>query len=256
MIAGDRERFRASVQMAEWPAPLRVHAFTTLRGPAGASIAPFDSFNLGMHCGDDAAAVMRNRDALVEHLGLPSRPRWLRQVHGTAVVSCDNEACADEPEADAAVTTKPGIVLATLTADCLPVLFCSEDGGVIGAAHAGWRGLSAGVLENTIASMRTPPEKILAWLGPAAGPQSYEVGDEVRTAFVDIDPHAASAFAATRRGHSLCDLYALARLRLANVGVTAVFGGDQCTISDPRRFYSYRRDGQTGRMASLIWINR
>ena len=148
------------------------------------------------------------------------------------------------------------MVLAILTADCMPVLLCSEDGSVIGAAHAGWRGLAAGVLENTVTSMRMPAERILAWLGPAAGPQAYEVGDEVRVAFVDSDPHAASAFVPTRIGHWLCDLYALARSRLASVGVMRVYGGDLCTISDPQRFYSHRRDSRTGRMASLIWINR
>lgn len=240
----------------EWPAPSHVHAFTTLRGPAGSSIAPFDGFNLGTRCGDDADAVTRNRHALVEHLGLPSQPQWLRQTHGTTVATCDDAIYVDEPEADAAVTTTPGVVLAILTADCMPVLFSSEDGSAIGAAHAGWRGLAAGVLENTIASMRTPPENIMAWLGPAAGPQAYEVGDEVRAAFVETDSCATSAFAATRPGHWLCDLYALARLRLASVGAMHVYGGDLCTISDPQRFYSHRRDSRTGRMASLIWINR
>jgi len=143
-------------------------------------------------------------------------------------------------------------VLAILTADCLPVLFCSDDCRTIGAAHAGWRGLARGVLESTVMAMRVPPERILAWLGPAAGPQAYEVGDEVRAAFVDKDSRAASAFAATRPGHALCDLYALARLRLAAIGVTRVSGGGLCTISDPQRFFSHRRDGRTGRMASLI----
>ncbi len=253
MTASVREPFRSSVLIAEWPASSAVHALTTLRGPAGVSIAPFHHFNLGMRCGDDASAVTRNRDALVEHLDLPSAPRWLQQVHGATVVSCDHNE-DDEPEADAAVTATPGLVLAILTADCLPVLFASDEGGVIGAAHAGWRGLAAGVLESTVAAMQVAPEKILAWLGPAAGPQAYEVGDEVRAAFADIDPRAASAFVATRRGHWLCDLYALARLRLANVGVTRASGGGLCTISDSQRFFSYRREGRTGRMASLAWI--
>ena len=286
----ERTRFRDSLLIAEWFAPTHVHALTTLRGPAGESQPPFDSLNLGVRCGDDAevvasnraALIASNRAALIAQLDLPSQPLWLRQVHGREVwhfddrgpATCHSERSEEsvaaatsgpltafgmtsvEPEADAAVTTRPGVVLAILTADCLPVLFSSEDGSVIGAAHAGWRGLAAGVLENTLASMRTPPEKIVAWLGPAAGPQAYEVGVEVRAAFVDADPQAACAFAATRPDHWLCDLYALARLRLANVGMTAVSGGDLCTISDPRRFYSYRRDGQTGRMASLIWINR
>jgi len=240
---------------AAWPAPSPVHAFTTLRGPAGGSVAPFDNCNLGLRCGDDAATVDGNRDALVAHMGLPSAPRWLRQVHGTTVVSCDEAAGGVEPEADAAVTTTPGVVLAILTADCLPVLFCSDDGSAIGAAHAGWRGLAAGVLERTVDSLQVSPDRLLAWLGPAAGPQAYEVGDDVRSAFVDNDQLAASAFASTRPGHWLCDLYALARLRLAAAGVTRVSGGKLCTISDPQRFYSFRRNGQTGRMASLILIN-
>ena len=250
-----RALFERSCLLPEWRAPQRVHAFTTLRGPAGASIAPFDNFNLGMRCGDDVGVVARNRDALGEQLNLPSRPQWLRQTHGTAVATCNDAVCIDEPEADAAVTTKADVVLAILTADCLPVLFCSDDGSTIGAAHAGWRGLAAGILESTVAAMRVPPEKILAWLGPAAGPLAYEVGDDVRAAFLDADSRAASAFAATRPGHCLCDLYALARLRLAASGVTRVSGGTLCTISDPQRFYSHRRDRMTGRMATLIWIN-
>ncbi|MBS0211822.1 MAG: peptidoglycan editing factor PgeF [Proteobacteria bacterium] len=166
-------------------------------------------------------------------------------------------ACGEregEESADAAITSNPGVVLAILTADCLPVLFCSDAGDETGAAHAGWRGLSAGVLENTVAAMRTPPERLLAWLGPAAGAQAYEVGEEVRAAFVDADPAAANAFVATRPGHWLCDLYALARLRLAHAGVARVYGGGLCTLTDTRRFYSYRREGATGRMASLIWL--
>ncbi|HTA65036.1 MAG TPA: peptidoglycan editing factor PgeF, partial [Xanthomonadaceae bacterium] len=171
------------------------------------------------------------------------------------VVRVDDASGTDEePEADAAVTTSPGVVLAILTADCLPVLFCSDDGAAVGAAHAGWRGLAGGVLERTVEGMRIAPEKLLAWFGPAAGSQAYEVGGEVRAAFVDRDPAAANAFAAMRTGHWFCDLYALARLRLGRIGVTSVHGGDLCTISDPQRFYSFRRDGRTGRMASLIYI--
>ena len=278
----ERTRFRDSLLIAEWFAPTHVHALTTLRGPAGESQPPFDSLNLGVRSGDNAEVVASNRAALVAQLNLPSQPRWLRQVHGREVwqfddrgpATCHSERSEEsvtaaasgsltafgmtsvEPEADAAVTTRPGVVLAILTADCMPVLFSSEDGSVIGAAHAGWRGLAAGVLESTIASMRTPPGKIIAWLGPAAGPQAYEVGDEVRAAFIDLDLCAASAFVATRPGHWLCDLYALARLRLAAVGVKRVSGGGLCTISDPQRFFSHRRDRMTGRMASLIWINR
>lgn len=287
----------ASVLRADWPAPPGVHAFTTLRGPAGESVAPFDGFNLGLRCGDDPGAVLDNRMRLRLGARLPSPPRWLRQVHGTRVMrvedvphvessllDCRWPAGKDsgarstlqkrhahgelqwkekpsqipfdevDPEADAAVTSEPGVVLAILTADCLPVLFCADDGSEVAAAHAGWRGLAAGVLEATVAAMRTPPERLLAWLGPAAGPQHYEVGAEVRDAFVSCDADAASAFAATRPGHWHVDLYALARMRLAAVGVTRVHGGGLCTISDPARFFSHRRDQRTGRMASLVWI--
>jgi YfiH family protein len=174
----------------------------------------------------------------------------LRQVHGTNVIG---EPTDDEPEADAAITVTPGVVLAILTADCLPIVLCAVDGSEVGVAHAGWRGLAAGVIENTAAAMRTSPGKIMAWLGPAAGPKTYEVGDEVRAAFVECDAAVASAFVPTRPGHWLCDLYALARQLLASVGIARVFGGGLCTISDPQRFYSHRRDGITGRMATLVW---
>lgn len=238
-----------------WPAPRNVRALSTLRLGAGLSLPPFDRFNLGMRCGDDPETVRANRDELVRHTALPAMPHWLRQVHGTTVAIEPMQAPEGlEPEADAAVSKTVGSVLAILTADCLPVLFCSRDGDVIAAAHAGWRGLAAGVLEATIAEMPAAPANVLAWLGPAAGPQAYEVGEEVRTAFVDTDPRNCDVFVATRPGHWLCDLYALARRRLADAGVTSVYGGGLCTISDPQRFYSYRRDGRTGRMASLIWI--
>jgi YfiH family protein len=266
----EREEFRNSLLIADWLAPAQVHAFATLRGPAGHSQPPFDNLNLGIRGGDALITAMENRSDLGFYLELPSEPHWLQQVHGNDVIAFDrpaphrafrNDFSTDyfaelvraEPIADAAVTSTSGVVLGILTADCTPVLFCSEDGDEVGAAHAGWRGLAAGVLERTVAAMRTPPEKLLAWLGPAAGPKAYEVGDEVRSAFVDIDPHAASAFVATRPGHWLCDLYALARLRLASAGVACVSGGDLCTFSDPQRFYSHRRDGITGRMATLIW---
>lgn len=235
----------------------RVHAVSTLRHGAGVSQAPFDTFNLGSRSGDDPQAVARNRAELVDRLRLPSPPRWLRQVHGAGVVRFDAAVDAsDEPEADAAVTAAPGVVLAILTADCLPVLLCSDAGDEVGAAHAGWRGLAGGVLEVTVAAMRTEPARLRAWLGPAAGPDAYEVGAEVRCAFVDADPAAAMAFVPTRPDHWRCDLYALARQRLARVGVSRVEGGGLCTISDQRRFFSFRRDGQTGRMASVIWVSR
>jgi len=250
---------------AQWPVPANVHAFTTLRHGAGVSPAPFDDFNLGnRHAadGDDPSIVDRNRIELVDRFGLPSTPHWLRQVHGTEVLRFDSGGVAQgmEPSADASVTSIPGVVLAILTADCLPVVFASEDGSEIGAAHAGWRGLAAGVLENTVAAMHAPAGKLVAWLGPAAGPQAYEIGAEVLDAFVSQDADAASAFAATRPGHWRVDLYELARQRLAKLGITRVHGGDLCTISDPRRFYSHRRStsagsGRTGRMATVAWMD-
>lgn len=255
---------------AAWPAPARVRAFTTLRRGAGVSAAPFDDFNLGnarAADGDDPAAVARNRAELVQRFGLPGAPRWLRQTHGTAVQVFADGAFRgaagsapatddDEPEADAAVTASPGTVLAILTADCLPVLLCAADGSEVAGAHAGWRGLAAGILEATVGTMRTPPDRLVAWLGPAAGPLRYEVGADVRDAFLVDDPGAAGAFSATRPQHWLVDLYALARRRLVAAGMVAqaVHGGDLCTISDPGRFYSHRRDRRTGRMASLIWL--
>jgi YfiH family protein len=257
----------ASMLRADWPVPASVVGFTTLRGDAtsGVSLPPFEHFNLGDRCGDAVEAVMTNRMRLVERAGLPAMPRWLRQVHGTGVHRFEATAAGhvepaaarrnpDECEADAAVTSVPGLVLAILTADCLPVLFCARDGREVGAAHAGWRGLAAGMLERTVAAMRTPADELLAWLGPAAGPAAYEIGVEVREAFLAHDPGAASAFVSTRPGHWHVDLYALARRRLHACGVGHVSGGGLCTISDPARFFSHRRDGRTGRMASLVWI--
>jgi len=239
---------------ADWPAPRGVIAFTTLRHGAGVSQAPFDAFNLGLRCDDDADAVAANRRRLAERFSLPSAPHWLRQVHGAQVVRLgQGERNADEPEADAATASTPDTVLAVLSADCLPVVFAAVDGSEVAAAHAGWRGLAAGVLENTVAAMQASGERILAWLGPAAGPQAYEIGEEVFAAFVSRDAQAASAFVATRPGHWRVDLYALARQRLRNVGVDRVHGGGLCTISDAQRFYSHRRDRRTGRMATVVY---
>lgn len=236
----------------EWPAPANVHACQTLRdASAGVSKPPFDRFNQGTHAGDAPEAVASNRVALRALAGLPAEPRWLQQVHGTRVVRFqhDQDACVET--ADAAVTSDAGVVLAILTADCLPVLMCSADGQHLGAAHAGWRSLAGGVLEATVAAMQA--QDVMAWLGPAAGPGHYDIGEDVRAAFVDRDRRAASAFFATRPGHWLVDLPALARQRLEEVGVTRVSGGTHCTIADGAKFYSYRRDGRTGRMATLIW---
>jgi YfiH family protein len=239
-----------AVVHADWDAPGNVAAFTTMRRGTGHSVAPFDTFNLGLRSGDDAATVERNRGELHDRFGLPSAPRWLRQVHGTHVVV---EPGSDEPEADAAVTRHRGTVLAILTADCMPVVFASRDGDELGVAHAGWRGLAAGVLEATLAEMHTPREKIVAWLGPAAGQASYEVGAEVFDAFVSQHAAAAAAFVPTRPGHSRVDLYALARQRLAHAGVMDVHGGGFDTIGDAR-FFSHRRDQKAGRMATIAWM--
>ena len=236
-----------------WPAPANVRAMVTTRNGPGVSQPPFNAFNLGARCGDDPQAVAQNRARLREALQLPAEPRWLRQVHGTHVVHFDSHDAEQEPEADAAFTRASGVVLAILTADCLPVLFCARDASEIAAAHAGWRGLCAGVLENTVAAMRTAREDLLVWFGPAIGPRSYEVGDEVRAAFVAHHRVAGEAFTPTRPGHWQCDLYALARQRLRMAGVTQVHGGGFDTFTDPR-LYSYRRDGgRSGRFATLIW---
>ncbi|HET6603636.1 MAG TPA: peptidoglycan editing factor PgeF [Xanthomonadaceae bacterium] len=242
---------------ADWPAPPGVHAVATRRHGVGVSVAPYDHFNLGLRCGDDAAAVAANRATLVRLLALPASPRWLRQVHGTGVARLEDPATdaeeGEEAEADAAVTTRADTVLAVLTADCLPVALAADEGGEVALAHAGWRGLAAGVIEATVAAMRTPPAHTIAWLGPAAGPQRYEVGEEVRAAFVEHASCARSAFTGTGPGHWSCDLYALARQRLAALGITRVSGGGLCTIGAPDAFYSHRRDGVTGRMATLVW---
>jgi YfiH family protein len=239
------------VLMPDWPAP--AHALTTTRALEGASRGPFAGFNLGAHCGDEAEAVAHNRQSLIQRFNLPAAPRWLRQVHGTAVATFDASSAGESPEADAAITRTPGVVLVVLTADCLPILLSTDDGGEVGAIHAGWRGLAAGVIERALEQLRAPRERLIAWLGPAIGPQSYEVGIEVRDAFLAHDAAAAAAFAPTRDGHWRCDLYALARLRLAACGVARVFGGGFDTLTDAR-FFSHRRDRVTGRFASLIWI--
>lgn len=240
---------------ARWPAPPGVRAITTTRSGAGVSQSPFAAFNMGSRSGDDAVAVTANRRQLQEMLGLPGAPHWLHQVHGVQVARIDT-AASDEPQADAAVTAVPGQVLAILTADCLPVVFAAADGSEIGAAHAGWRGLAAGVLENTIAAMHSAPQNLLAWLGPAASAAHYEIGAEVRDAFIRHEQAAESCFVATRPGHWKVDLYALARQRLmaAGMAASAIHGGEHCTIGEPEKFYSYRRDGRTGRMATLVWM--
>ena len=241
----------ADFLQAEWPAPKWVRAFQTLR-TGGCSTGPWADFNLGDHVGDDPVSVQANRHALRQLL--PAEPVWLKQVHGTATV--DTGFLPNLPEADAAFARQPGSVCVVMTADCLPVLFCDRAGTVVAAAHAGWRGLLAGVLEETILRMAVAPSDVLVWLGPAIGPECFEVGDEVRAAFVEASPAAGLAFRPHNAGKWLADIYLLARQRLVAAGVEAISGGDLCTVSDPARFFSYRRDGVTGRMASLIWIDQ
>lgn len=240
---------------ADWPAPAGIHALTTLRSGPGVSPAPWQ-MNLGDRCGDTATNVAENRRRLLEALALPSPPCWLRQVHGKAVVRVD--APADPgwhaPEADAAISTDPRAVLAVLTADCLPVAVVSRDGQHLGLAHAGWRGLAAGVIDQLLQRLDLPASQLMAWLGPAIGPQSFEVGPEVQEAFVGVDPEARGAFRPGRDDRYFADLYGLARLRLRQYGIQAIYGGDQDTYANPRRFHSYRRDGErSGRMATLLW---
>jgi YfiH family protein len=245
-----------SVVTPEWPAPARVRALATTRRLPGNSQPPFDAFNLGLRSGEDEATVRANRALLERAFALPSPPRWLRQVHGDRVLRMTEEVPDGEPQADAAFTSESGVVLAIQTADCVPILLCAEDGTQIAAIHAGWRGLCAGVIETCVRRLSTLPSRLLVWLGPAIGPRSYEVGGEVREAFLGHDARAEAAFAPARPGHWHCDLYTLARQRLAALGVTRIHGSGFDTFADAR-FYSYRRDGvRSGRMASLIWLEK
>lgn len=256
--------------LADWPAPTRVRTLLTTR-TGGVSVAPYASLNLGDHVGDDPLAVAENRQRLA--LRLPASPCWLQQVHGTTVVDAAAVSSGDVAVADAAFARVPGAVCAVMTADCLPVLLCDRAGSVVAAAHAGWRGLQAGVLERTVTAMAVPGERLLAYLGPAIGGEAFEVGDDVRGAFVGAHDDAAVAFipAPTARqpeveglggqparplsGGWLADIYLLARQSLRRAGVDAVYGGGYCTVREAKRFFSYRRDQVTGRMASLIWLS-
>lgn len=233
----------------DWPVPGRVRALITTRH-GGTSCGAYAGFNLGERVGDDAHAVASNRRFLRRLL--PEEPIWIRQLHGARVV--DAEPGSRGEEADAAVTRTPGRVCAVLTADCLPVLLADAQGTVVGIAHAGWRGLAAGVVESVVRAMGVAPASLVAYLGPAIGAEAYEVGRDVFDAFVGPDPDAAAAFASHGAGKFLADLGLLARQRLTRLGVVSIHGGTLCTYSDPGRFYSYRRDGETGRMASLVWM--
>jgi YfiH family protein len=242
----------------DWPAPARVRALVTTRD-GGVSAGPYTALNLGLWTGEDAQVIEQNRALL--GAALPAAPVWMRQVHGTDVidagkVACGNGVAAAEPQADAAFATRAGVVCAVLTADCLPVLLCDREGGVVAVAHAGWRGLASGVIEATIGGMARPAGRLMAWLGPAISQAAYEVGPELREAFVSQRPADTAAFCTGKPGKFQADLYALARHRLLSAGVQAVYGGGLCTYGEPQRFYSYRRDGaSSGRMASLIWLD-
>lgn len=239
---------RSNLITPDWPAPPNVKALqTTRRG--GLSKPPFDTLNLGDHVGDDPMSVAANRQALSSYV--PSEPVWLKQVHGIQVIDAGAAGCL--PEADAAYATTHEAVCCIMTADCLPILVCDDAGTIVAAIHAGWRGLLNGVIEQTIAAMQVRPSGLMAWLGPAIGPAAFEVGDDVRDAFLQRNSETDAAF--TQNGSKwLADIYLLARQRLAGCGITRAYGGEFCTFADPQRFFSYRREGMTGRMASMIWL--
>jgi len=234
-----------------WPAPHNVKALTTLRA-GGKSKAPYDSFNLAQHVQDDPITVQANREYLKKTAHCPSDPLWLSQVHGTRVIDlADYSSPYPIVEADASIALQPNLVCAILTADCLPVLLCNKAGSCVAAIHAGWRGLSAGIIESTVEKLPCDPASLMAWLGPAIGPKVFEVGEDVLLAF---NHFPKDAFTPTGRGSWLADIYLLARARLNKIGVTDVFGGDFCTYTESERFYSFRRSKITGRMCTLIWL--
>jgi hypothetical protein len=238
---------------ADWPAPPGVRVISTYRGEdfTGVSQAPYASLNLGDHVGDDPSAVTENRRRLSAAAGLPSQPSWLAQVHGTNVVDLD--ASSPDGPADAAIARRAGAVCAILSADCLPIVLATESGDAVAAAHAGWRGLAAGVIQSTVRSLAVPPEQLLAWLGPAISPEHFEVGPEVREAFLLRDLQAGNAFQPNARGRFMADLGVLARQQLKALGIERIYGGGECTYARADRYFSYRRDGVTGRQATLIW---
>lgn len=237
----------------DWPAPTNIRAVATTR-QGGVSRAPYATLNLGFHTADDLKNVAANRRRLQARLGLVEAPFWLRQVHGNNVVRAE-KISGETPVADAAWSDVPGLACVVLTADCLPVLICDRKGTRVAAVHGGWRSLVANIIEHTIAATGVAPSELMAWLGPAIGPAAFEVGPEVRAMFVERWPETTAAFRAGEGDRWFCDIYSIARTRLRGCGVTQVFGGDFCTVTDQDRFYSYRRDGETGRMASLVWLD-
>lgn len=245
------EQWREWLIIPDWPAPARVKAVSTTR-QGGISQLPYASLNLAEHVGDEPADVVENRRRLAAALSLAHEPAWLEQVHGTTVVA--TETVSAPVAADAAWTREPSRPCVIMTADCLPVLLCDRAGTVVAAAHAGWRGLAAGVIGATVMPLATPPMELLAWLGPAIGPAAFEVGEEVREAFMALDGGNADCFRPSPAGRWLADLYGLARHQLQNLGVSGVYGGEFCTFNQPELFFSYRRQQCTGRMATLIWL--
>jgi purine-nucleoside/S-methyl-5'-thioadenosine phosphorylase / adenosine deaminase len=235
----------------DWNAPPHVRAFVTTRH-GGVSTGAYASMNLGTRSGDDPVAVERNR-RIVDNL-VPSTPQWMAQVHGTSVADLDGISAAAAPTADAAVLGTRGPVGVVLTADCMPLFLCDLGGKKVGVAHAGWRGMAAGVIENTVQALGVAPADVIAWMGPTIGPAAFEVGPEVRAAFVAADTEAHAAFTTHTPGKYLADLYALARQRLARAGVSKISGGGFCTYRETDRFFSYRREQMSGRMGAFIWM--
>lgn len=248
---------------ADWPInevarpgaskPGNVHACTTLRS-GGVSTGDYSEYNLADHVGDDPQAVLSNRKKLVAELHLPSEPAWLEQVHSNKVVRADELAAGQTVQADASITSSKGVVCAVMTADCLPVFICNRAGTEVAVAHAGWRGLHGGIITNTVKAMSSSADELLVSLGPAIGPDAFEVGKDVLQAFVDRNSANRSAFVATTEGHYLCDIYRLAGIELRSIGVDKIAGGERCSYREEQQFFSYRRQQQTGRMASLIWL--
>ena len=235
----------------EWEVPAAVRAFVTTRA-GGYSEGPYAGFNLGQHVGDDDSHVARNRAELVKALSLPQEPSWIRQTHSTQAVVLEQES---HREADAAITRKPGMVAVIMTADCLPIMLCDREGSEVAALHAGWRGLQGGIIDATLERMQTPNSELQAWIGPGISQENFEVGDEVYAAFVESIDSCEGFFVPHGAGHWLCDLPGIAQHVLERQGITGVTRDPHCTYRDESMFYSYRRDGITGRMASLIWIN-
>ena len=240
------------ILLPDWPAPANVRAAATTRR-GGVSRGPFAALNLGTQTEDDPDAVRANRKRLQGRLGLAREPVWLHQIHSAIVIRADE--VQEAPAADAAWTERADVACTVLTADCLPILFCDQNGARVAAAHGGWRGLASGILAETVRALDVPSPELMAWLGPAIGPDAFEVGPEVRKAFVDRWPDTAMAFREGKSDRWFCDIYDIARIQLRELGITDIYGGGFCTVTDEERFYSFRRDGRCGRMASLIWLD-